>query len=109
MVETELLSRFLRSGDAVAVVEELRDDLIIEQIENNVKKTTQTLLNQFFETLDTRIRSFRLDDLKIFVTDTVGFIEDLPTFLIDSFRSTLEESLAADIILIVVDGSEPAF
>lgn len=61
---------------------------------------------RLFETLDTRIRSFKLEDLKIFVTDTVGFIEDLPTFLIDSFRSTLEESIAADIILIVIDGSE---
>ncbi|MHA2094234.1 MAG: GTPase HflX [Candidatus Hodarchaeales archaeon] len=62
--------------------------------------------SRLFETLDTRIRSFKIADLKIFVTDTVGFIEDLPTFLIDSFRSTLEESLAADIILIVIDGSE---
>ncbi|MHA1543114.1 MAG: GTPase HflX, partial [Candidatus Hodarchaeales archaeon] len=44
--------------------------------------------------------------MKIFVTDTVGFIEDLPTFLIDSFRSTLEESLASDLTLVVIDGSE---
>lgn len=64
--------------------------------------------SRLFETLDTRIRSFKLEDLKVFITDTVGFIEDLPTFLIDSFKSTLEESLAADILLIVVDGSEPA-
>ncbi len=63
--------------------------------------------SRLFETLDTRIRSFKLEDLKVFITDTVGFIEDLPTFLIDSFKSTLEESLAADILIIVVDGSEP--
>ncbi|MFX0171531.1 MAG: GTPase HflX [Candidatus Hodarchaeota archaeon] len=62
---------------------------------------------RLFETLDTLVRSFQLDDLKVFCTDTVGFIEDLPTFLIDSFKSTLEESLAADIIFIVVDGNEP--
>ena len=49
-----------------------------------------------------------LNRLEVIITDTVGFIEDLPTFLIDSFRSTLEESLAADIILIVIDGSEPS-
>lgn len=66
-----------------------------------------TVSSRLFETLDTRVRSFQLDDLEIFITDTIGFIEDLPTFLIDSFKSTLEESLAADIILIVVDGSEP--
>lgn len=68
---------------------------------------SSSVSSRLFETLDTRIRSFQLEDLKIFVTDTVGFIEDLPTFLIDSFKSTLEESLAADILLIVVDGSEP--
>jgi GTP-binding protein HflX len=70
------------------------------------KTNAARVSSRLFETLDTRIRSFQIDDLKIFVTDTVGFIEDLPTFLIDSFRSTLEESLAADIILIVIDGSE---
>ena len=69
---------------------------------------SSSVSSRLFETLDTRIRSFQLEDLKIFVTDTVGFIEDLPTFLIDSFKSTLEESLAADILLIVVDGSEPS-
>ncbi|MFX0182780.1 MAG: GTPase HflX [Candidatus Hodarchaeota archaeon] len=63
--------------------------------------------SRLFETLDTRVRGFYLEDLKIFVTDTVGFIEDLPTFLIDSFKSTLEESLAADILLIIIDASEP--
>jgi GTP-binding protein HflX len=68
---------------------------------------SSSVSSRLFETLDTRIRSFQLEDLKIFVTDTVGFIEDLPTFLIDSFKSTLEESLAADILVIVVDGSEP--
>lgn len=74
---------------------------------NALTKTNEaSVSSRLFETLDTRIRSFVLDDLKIFVTDTVGFIEDLPTFLIDSFRSTLEESLAADIILIVIDASE---
>jgi GTP-binding protein HflX len=67
---------------------------------------SSSVSSRLFETLDTRIRSFQFEDLKIFVTDTVGFIEDLPTFLIDSFKSTLEESLAADILLIVVDGSE---
>ncbi|MHA1237045.1 MAG: GTPase HflX [Candidatus Hodarchaeales archaeon] len=74
---------------------------------NSLVGTNSASVNpRLFETLDTRIRSFKLDDLKIFVTDTVGFIEDLPTFLIDSFRSTLEESVASDIILVLIDGSE---
>ncbi|UCE14209.1 MAG: GTPase HflX [Candidatus Heimdallarchaeota archaeon] len=69
---------------------------------------SSSVSSRLFETLDTRIRSFQLEDLKVFITDTVGFIEDLPTFLIDSFKSTLEESLASDILLIIVDGSEPS-
>jgi GTP-binding protein HflX len=75
----------------------------------NAITNTQTIStsSRLFETLDTRVRSFNLEDLKVFITDTVGFIEDLPTFLIDSFKSTLEESLAADIILIIIDASEP--
>ena len=74
---------------------------------NSLTQTTDSRTSsRLFETLDTRIRSFQFEDLKVFVTDTVGFIEDLPTFLIDSFRSTLEESLAADIILFLVDASE---
>ena len=74
---------------------------------NSLVGTSSASVNpRLFETLDTRIRSFKLDDLKIFVTDTVGFIEDLPTFLIDSFRSTLEESIASDLTLVVIDGSE---
>ena len=52
MVETELLTRFLQSGESVAVVRELKDDIIIEQLETQAKRTTQTLLNQFFETMD---------------------------------------------------------
>jgi len=62
---------------------------------------------RLFESLDTKVRSFQFEDLTVFVTDTVGFIEDLPTFLIDSFRSTLEESIHADIILLLIDASEP--
>ena len=75
-------------------------------LNNLVGKSSASVNSRLFETLDTRIRSFKLDDLKIFVTDTVGFMEDLPTFLIDSFRSTLEESVAADILLVLIDGSE---
>ncbi|UCG90217.1 MAG: GTPase HflX [Candidatus Heimdallarchaeota archaeon] len=75
---------------------------------NSLTNSQSSVSSRLFETLDTRIRSFKLEDLKVFITDTVGFIEDLPTFLIDSFKSTLEESLAADILLIIVDGSEPA-
>lgn len=73
---------------------------------NGLTGSTVGVSSRLFETLDTRVRSFPMDDLKIFVTDTVGFIEDLPTFLIDSFKSTLEEGLAADVLIVVIDGSD---
>ncbi|WP_455142785.1 GTPase HflX [Candidatus Hodarchaeum mangrovi] len=72
-----------------------------------IQQEASQVSSRLFETLDTKVRSFQLDDMKVFVTDTVGFIEDLPTFLIDSFRSTLEESVAADIVLLIIDASDP--
>ncbi len=62
--------------------------------------------DQLFTTLGTTTRSFKYYDLPIMITDTVGFLEDLPTRLIDAFRSTLEESLEGDYILLVLDASD---
>ncbi|HKU50683.1 MAG TPA: GTPase HflX [Nitrososphaera sp.] len=61
-----------------------------------------------FTTLSTTTRSVKLDDERerILLTDTVGFISRLPTYMIEAFKSTLEESLAADLILLMVDCSE---
>lgn len=64
--------------------------------------------DELFATLDPTTRSLELDEgRKITVTDTVGFIQKLPTTLIESFKSTLAEALAADLILKVVDASDP--
>lgn len=66
--------------------------------------------DRLFATLDPSSRLARLPSGKnILVSDTVGFIRDLPHDLVDAFRSTLEEVLSADLILIVVDGSSPFF
>ena len=62
--------------------------------------------NQLFTTLVTTTRSFKYYDLPVMVTDTVGFLEDLPTRLIDAFRSTLEESVEGNYILLVLDASD---
>ena len=59
-----------------------------------------------FTTLSTTTRSLKLDDAVVLVTDTIGFISRLPTYMIDAFKSTLEESLAADLILLLIDCSE---
>jgi GTP-binding protein HflX len=60
-----------------------------------------------FTTLSTTTRSLVIDQsMTVLLTDTVGFISRLPTYMIDAFKSTLEESLAADLILLLVDSSE---
>lgn len=60
-----------------------------------------------FATLDTYSRALDLWGKKIVVTDTIGFIDDLPPLLIESFHSTLQEIIDADRVLLVIDGSEP--
>ena len=64
--------------------------------------------DQLFATLDTTTRKLELDNNEtILVSDTVGFIQKLPTQLIDAFKSTLEELHFADILIHVVDASHP--
>jgi GTP-binding protein HflX len=64
--------------------------------------------NKLFSTLDTRTRPWRLPGGRtILLTDTVGFIKKLPHELVASFHATLEEALAADLLLVMVDGSSP--
>ena len=63
--------------------------------------------NALFTTLSTTTRLVRLSNKKFLLTDTVGFIDRLPLTLIEAFRSTLEETIYSDLILLVVDISEP--
>jgi GTP-binding protein HflX len=60
-----------------------------------------------FATLETYSRALDLWGKKVVLTDTIGFIDDLPPVLIESFYSTLQEVVEADTILLVIDGSEP--
>ena len=65
--------------------------------------------DELFATLDPTTRALELDEgRKVTVTDTVGFIQKLPTMLVESFKSTLAEVKAADLILLVVDASDEA-
>lgn len=81
------------------------------------KSTIMTLLsksevfaeNKLFATLDTTVRKVTISNLPFLLTDTVGFIRKLPTHLVESFKSTLDEVREADILLHVVDISHPAF
>lgn len=64
--------------------------------------------DRLFSTLDTRTRLWRLPDgSKVLLSDTVGFIRNLPTGLVTSFHATLEEVVQADLLLHVVDASDP--
>jgi GTP-binding protein HflX len=65
--------------------------------------------NKLFATVDSTVRKVTLDNLPFLLTDTVGFIRKLPTKLIESFKSTLDEVREADILLHVIDLSHPSF
>lgn len=65
--------------------------------------------NKLFATLDTTVRKVTLQNLPFLLGDTVGFIRKLPTDLVDSFKSTLDEVREADLLLHVVDISHPDF
>ena len=65
--------------------------------------------NKLFATLDTTVRKVIIDNLPFLLSDTVGFIRKLPTDLVDSFKSTLDEVREADLLLHVVDISHPDF
>ena len=65
--------------------------------------------NKLFATLDTTVRKVVIDNVPFLLSDTVGFIRKLPTQLIESFKSTLDEVREADILLHVVDISHPYF
>ena len=64
--------------------------------------------DQLFATLDPTVRKMEgLKGIEILLSDTVGFLRDLPHTLIDAFRSTLEESLSSELLLLVVDAADP--
>ncbi|AEH60338.1 GTP-binding proten HflX [Methanosalsum zhilinae DSM 4017] len=79
-----------------------KSTLFSEMVDENVE-----VENRLFTTLSPTTRSFQVNGRKLLLTDTVGFIEDLPHWLIDAFKSTLDEIFLADVILLVVDVSEP--
>ena len=63
--------------------------------------------NNLFTTLAPTTRAFDIKGRSILLTDTVGFIEDLPHCMVDAFKSTLDEIFYSDIILLIIDASEP--
>lgn len=76
---------------------------------NVLSKSDVFAENKLFATLDTTVRKVVIDNLPFLLTDTVGFIRKLPTHLVNSFKSTLDEVREADILVHVVDISYPNF
>jgi GTP-binding protein HflX len=76
---------------------------------NVISKSDVFAENKLFATLDTTVRKVVIQNLPFLMTDTVGFIRKLPTQLIESFKSTLDEVREADLLLHVVDISHPNF
>jgi GTP-binding protein HflX len=76
---------------------------------NLLSKSDVFAENKLFATLDTTVRKVIIDNLPFLLTDTVGFIRKLPTHLVESFKSTLDEVREADVLIHVVDISHPNF
>jgi len=78
-------------------------------IMNMISKSEVFAENKLFATLDTTVRKVTIDNLFFLLSDTVGFIRKLPTQLVESFKSTLDEVREADVLIHVVDISHPNF
>jgi GTP-binding protein HflX len=76
---------------------------------NVISKSEVFVENKLFATLDTTVRKVVIKNLPFLLSDTVGFIRKLPTQLVESFKSTLDEVREADLLLHVVDISHPDF
>lgn len=76
---------------------------------NLLSKSDVFAENKLFATLDTTVRKVIIDNLPFLLADTVGFIRKLPTDLVDSFKSTLDETRESDLLVHVVDVSHPDF
>ena len=72
-------------------------------------KTSVLTENKLFATLDTTVRKIVIENIPFLMADTVGFIRKLPTQLVESFKSTLDEVREADLLIHLVDISHPNF
>ncbi|MFB6152481.1 MAG: GTPase, partial [Haloarculaceae archaeon] len=85
------------------------DDLALADAEPDHpdEDPTAAIEDRLFETLETTTRRATLDGRPVLCTDTVGFVADLPHWLVESFSETLSEAAAADAVVLVVDASDP--
>ena len=99
--------RLLREGISTVIVG--RPNVGKSTLMNLLAKSEVFAENKLFATLDTTVRKVIIENLPFLLSDTVGFIRKLPTDLVDSFKSTLDEVREADLLVHVVDISHPDF
>ncbi|WP_440769067.1 GTPase HflX [Natronorubrum sp. DTA28] len=102
------LAGYTNAGKST-LLRQLADDLTVEENEGLHPDLDATAESQdkLFTTLGTTTRRASIEPRDVLVTDTVGFISDLPHWLVESFKSTLDSVYRADLVLLVVDVSEP--
>ncbi|CQH57733.1 ribosome-associating GTPase HflX [Halobacterium hubeiense] len=105
--ELVALAGYTNAGKST-LLRRLADDLDVdenEQLHPDLDTTAESQ-DKLFTTLGTTTRRLDMDRRDVLLTDTVGFISDLPHWLVESFKSTLESVYQADLVLLVVDASE---
>ncbi|MFD1645242.1 GTPase HflX [Haloarchaeobius litoreus] len=102
------LAGYTNAGKST-LLHRLADDLSLEDLGTGPNDLAETVNveDRLFETLDTTTRRCTVDGRRLLVSDTVGFIRDLPHDLVEAFRSTLVEAREADVVVLVADASKP--
>lgn len=109
MIDKQMASQRKNRGNMVRIALVGYTNVGKSTIMNMISKSEVFAENKLFATLDTTVRKVVIDNLPFLLSDTVGFIRKLPTNLIESFKSTLDEVREADLLLHVVDISHPNF
>jgi GTP-binding protein HflX len=100
------LAGYTNAGKST-LLRRLADDLGVDADAHADETESATVADRLFETLETTTRRATLDGRPVLLTDTVGFVADLPHWLVESFSETLSEAAAADAVVLVADASDP--
>jgi GTP-binding protein HflX len=108
-IDKQMATQRKNRGDMIRVALVGYTNVGKSTIMNMLSKSTVFAENKLFATLDTTVRKVTIDNVYFLLSDTVGFIRKLPTQLVESFKSTLDEVREADILVHVVDISHKNF
>ncbi len=108
-IDKQMATQRKNRGDMIRVALVGYTNVGKSTIMNLISKSHVFAENKLFATLDTTVRKVTIDNLYFLLSDTVGFIRKLPTQLVESFKSTLDEVREADVLIHVVDISHPHF